>query len=755
MILQAGRRSILNSEILEGTLLSYAQLFFSQRKVLAFLLLLVTFVDGYAGLSGLIAVLVTQLTSNILGLAKEGIRTGMYAFNSLSVGLCLGTYYQFNAAYVAVLICGSLLSLLFTVWFYGNFYQRGLPFLSFPFIMSVWLILLAARSYASLLLSERGIYNYNDLYGFGGQDFVNVIMNIETTRLPGVLDVYFKSLGAIFFQYSLIVGIITSVALLLYSRIAFVLSLLGFYTGYLFYSAVGGNITELTYSYIGFNFILSAIAIGGFFLIPSSYSFLLVLIMTPLIAVLNSALAVALSVVQLPLYSMPFNLMVLMLLYLLRSRTFPKKLHLTGIQHFSPEENLYTFSAGLERFKHSTYLLMQLPFFGKWKVSQGYDGEHTHKNEWRHAFDFMIEDESGNTFQNSGLELKDYYSWQKPVVAPADGLVVDLHNHVDENAPGQVNLENNWGNSIVLKHGEHLYTQLSHLYANSFKVSLGDYVRKGDVLATLGNTGRSPYPHIHFQVQATPYVGSATIAWPVSYYLKHETTGRKTLVSFGTPSENEIVSNVETSELLKHAFTFTPGQILKWKVFSNGKESEVKWIAGVNAYNQSYLYCEKTKSYAYLLNNGTMFYFLSFKGDRNSLLYHFHMAVYQVLLGYYPDLIVRDQLPASILPMSLLRVAQDFIAPFARLLRINFELEYSGVDNQFSPKMILIRSHVKSSFWGIGQKRNSYETEILTNGISRFEFKTGNKKVRAFLHHDGADTLELLNNQKNQSYEIA
>lgn len=732
----SGKAASLNlglNRLLEGTLLSYGQLFFSQRKLLAYILLFVSFIDGYAGLSGLVAVIVTQVTSQLLGLDHEGIRTGVYSFNSLSVGLCLGTYYQFNLPFLAILICGALLSLLFTVWFYGSLAPKGLPFLSFPFILSVWLILLAARSYAALLLSERGIYSYNDLYSFGGQGFVDAIMSFETMSLPGYLDIYFKSVGAIFFQYSLSVGIIASLALLLYSRIAFMLSLTGFYTGFLFYSAVGGNMTELTYSYIGFNFILSAIAIGGFFIIPSTASFILVLIVTPLIAVLNSSLAVALSVVQLPLYSMPFNLMVVMLIYFLRFRIFPNGLHLTGIQHYSPEENLYTFSTGLERFRNSTYVLMELPFYGNWKVTQGYDGEHTHKEEWRHALDFMICDEYGNFYQNGGLELKDYYSWQKPVTAPADGLVVDIHAHVEENPPGKVNLENNWGNSIVLKHGEHLYSQLSHLYINSFKVSLGDYVKRGDIIATLGNSGRSPYPHIHFQVQSTPFVGSPTIAWPISYYLKKDENRDTQLVSFKTPSKEDIISNVETCSLLKESFLFTPGQILRWEINQKGKSSIVKWVVGVNAYNQSYLYCEKTSSYAYLLNNGTMFYFLSFKGDTQSLLYHFYMGCYQVLLGYYPKVVVKDQLPISSIPASPITVIQDFIAPFKRLIRINYEMEYSGIDNPVNPKSIILRSRVRTSVWGVTQKRNSYTIELSNNRFLSFEVKTNQRKITAFL----------------------
>lgn len=714
-------------DFIEGILNSYAQVFFSQRKALALLLFVLTFIDFQAGLSGLLAVAITQVASKLLGMQPEAIRTGLYSFNSLSVGLCLGVYFEFNAPYAALLAFAALLSLLLTVWIGGALYPKGLPYLSFPFIFTIWIVLLASRSYDALSLSERGIYMYNELYNVGGQQLVDGFMRIENYPIPFQLGVYFRSLGAIFFQYNLLAGILAALALLIYSRIAFSFSIVGFYTGFLFYSFVGGNITELTYSFIGFNFILTAIALGGFFLIPSVWSFLLVMLVSPLIAVLNSSLTVALQVVQLPLYSMPFNMMVVLLLYLLKLRVNPRHLYLTPVQHYSPEVNLYSFNTGAERFKKSTHVVFQLPFFGQWTVTQGHNGKHTHKGDWRHAYDFMLMDEHQKAWQHTGLELKDYYGWQKPVLAPADGLVVDLHANIDENLPGKVNLENNWGNSIVLKHGEHLYSQLSHLMIGSFRVSLGDYVKKGDIIASLGNSGRSPEPHIHFQIQSTPYVGSSTIPYPVGYYLKKE-DGLKRLISFGMPAEQDVIENVEVNPLLREAYGFIPGQILKFSVTEGKKKYPVKWEVRVNVYNQAYLYCHQSKSAAYFLNNGTMFYFLSFHGSRKSLLYQFYLSSYQVLLGYYPDIILRDSLPVHTVNSGIPRLIQDFLAPFVRFLKVDYQLEYTDIDSQFNSRFMVLRSEIRTSSAGVSQQRFHFTVALRNNRIETIEAKQGNRK---------------------------
>lgn len=57
------------------------------------------------------------------------------------------------------------------------------------------------------------------------------------------------------------------------------------------------------------------------------------------------------------------------------------------------------------------------------------------------------------------------------------------------------------GNYILLKHANNEYSLICHILKNSFKVNIGDFVKTGDVLALVGNSGNTNGPHIHFQVQ--------------------------------------------------------------------------------------------------------------------------------------------------------------------------------------------------------------------------------------------------------------
>ncbi|GEM_PF-4132616 len=70
--------------------------------------------------------------------------------------------------------------------------------------------------------------------------------------------------------------------------------------------------------------------------------------------------------------------------------------------------------------------------------------------------------------------------------APNAGKVVYVGNTPDR------------GNNIVIDHGLGVYTCLFHL-AEMF-VENGDVVRKGDVVASLGNTGLSSGPHVHWEM---------------------------------------------------------------------------------------------------------------------------------------------------------------------------------------------------------------------------------------------------------------
>ncbi|MET7308677.1 M23 family metallopeptidase [Streptomyces sp. NPDC005134] len=64
-----------------------------------------------------------------------------------------------------------------------------------------------------------------------------------------------------------------------------------------------------------------------------------------------------------------------------------------------------------------------------------------------------------------------------------------------------------YGNAIVIKHSNGMYSQYAHL--SQIDVRIGQAVQTGEKIALSGNTGNSSGPHLHFEIRHTANYGSA------------------------------------------------------------------------------------------------------------------------------------------------------------------------------------------------------------------------------------------------------
>ena len=714
------------SEILN----SYSQIFFSDSRTFALILIFVSFIDIYAGLAGLLSVIVTSITGRLIGLDRKALHKGIFGFNSLLVGLSLGIYFSPGPVLFVLVVLTAILTLFISVSLQGVIGKYGLPFLSIPFVLSAWIMTLATRNMTFLSISERGIFTMNELYTLGGPSFVQLYDWWNNIEFLKPLKIYFISLGAILFQYNVLAGVIIAAGLLFYSRISFSLSLFGFFAAYFFYYFVGADITENNYSYIGFNYILTSIAVGGFFIIPSIRSYLWSLLLIPVVAIISISLYSFFITAALPIYALPFNLITLLFLYVLKFRVKPsRKLAEVIIQHNSPEKNLYSFENYTERFRHDL-VPMRLPFFGTWMVLQGYEGDITHKGSWKHALDFVIVNPDGKQFKDKGDLPDDYFCFNKPVLAPADGFIEFIADDIEDNIIGKPNIRDNWGNTVIIRHTPYLYSSLSHLRKGTITVKPGDRVRQGAVIGKCGNSGRSPYPHLHFQIQALPYIGSHTMNYPLSYYLDHKNKGID-LKKFSVPAVNEEVSNIKTNELLVRTFDFIPGKTFCFESIQNDSIKKFHWEINTTEFNIPFIKCLETGSVLYFTNDGNLFMCSHYEGKKNTLLYFFFLASFKIPLGFYRDIEITDRFPLNLVMKKYLLFVQDFAAPFIKFLRSEYRLKYEYIDNELMPSRIRL-STASVNYFG-RRELSSYDfiIEIDDKGISNFNVSGKNILISA------------------------
>lgn len=718
--------------ILPAILNSYSAVFFFNNRVFATVLLLVTFINFFAGLSGLIAVVVTVLIAHSMGLDKLQLKNGIYSFNALLTGMGLGTFFDPGLVFFSLLLIASLLSLMLSVTLNGMLSKNSLPFLSIPFVLTYWFIFLPASQFENLGLTMRNVFWMNEVYAIGGSTMLNFFQVIDSLPLNKMVDIYLRSMSSIFFQNNLLAGFVIALIILLSSRIAFSLSILGFLSAYFFAKFSGSEAASITYYNIGANYIMVAIAVGAFFVIPSGYSYLWSVLLVPITSLVLLFMSKLSGFIQLPVFSLPFSFVVILFIYFLRLRVHPSKLKLTPVQYFSPEINLYTFNNNQDRLAQFVYFPLYMPFWGEWKVTQGYNGEYTHKGDWSQALDFMIQDDKLMTYSSNGLLCENYYCYNKPVLAPADGVVEEIIDTVDDNEIGKVNTTNNWGNTIVIRHLSGLYTQLSHLKKGSFKVSKGEYVKRGDLIASCGNSGRSPEPHLHFQVQTSPVPGAKTIYYPLAYYFRHQASAKE-FQQFSVPYAGAIVSGISGNTLLKAAFDIQPDSSHEYRyVNEKGIETSERWDTYTDAYNYKYLYCKATDSIAYYVNDGSMFYFTSFYGNKNSLLYYFYLAAYKVFLVETSGVEVKDAIPLNIVRNDRLLIwLHDFVAPFYTYIKTVYTVKVETADTISGSERVCLSSEIQTILRGKARTESKSTLIIQDNRISEFCFKSRKINIRA------------------------
>lgn len=636
---------------------SYSAVLFNSNVWGGALLLLLTFLNPNLGVGGFTAVVSAYVFARLVGFKHEFLRLDYYIYNPLLVGLSLGYLFKVNLLSLFFFSIAGTTTFLLTYMLSSLFYQYlRLPVLSLPFVISSSILYLASLKFSNLFVDS--LYPHFPQFNF--------------PNLPGIFKGYLQSLGAVFFMPNPFQGFAVFLVLLAVSRILAFLSILGYLSGVFTKALFSGSLYQAVGDTSAFNYLLTSMAIGGVFLIPSLRSYKFATIGAVLSVPIVEGAKVFWENYGLPVFALPFNVTTHLFLYVLLSVSY---FYVVRVYKGTPERTLDYHLTISKRFPF-TGREIGLPFSGRWTVWQSFSGKWTHKGAWRHAVDFVITDEEGKTFKGNGQNLSDYYAFEKPVLSPTDGQVVAVVSSLPDNPPGKADKENNWGNYVLIYDNRGFYVLICHLRQNSVRVKVGDYVSKGTVLGLCGNSGYSPQPHIHIHVQLLPNLGAPTVPFNFSSYLSGSY-----FKDVGIPEEGEVVEPVFPDKSLYNRLNLLIGQTMEFTVEEGDSIKELKTVVEMAPDGTFYLTDGEAKLY-FGIKNST-YYFYSIDGNLNSPLKYLFFASPKIPLSPKKGIIWSDYLPLVSIFSRLKREVLLFLSSFKHNL---FEVK---VKSTFSSERII------------------------------------------------------------------
>lgn len=528
----------------EALLRAYASVLFCDSPRTGAWFMLLTWCSPRAAAAGLFGLACAALWARAFSLSAAG---APHLVNGLLTGLFMGAFYPFDWRLAAALAGVSLFVTLSAHWFAALLWRAGrLPLLSLPFVLACWLAALASpwREAASAL---------HDPFGGAG------------ALLPAATQGFFTALGWLFLVPYPAAGALLFAGLLVASRYLALLALAGYVAGQAALALSGSAGADL----YGFNYMLAAMALGGIYSVPSRTGFAMAAAGGALAAWLALAFAAVLQPLYLPLLTLPFIAAVYLWLGALAVRADNRAPRLVLDAPDLPERSFERARIAQVRGSALDSIALMAPFFGEWRVSQAFDGAYTHRSPWQHALDVEIVD-AGRKRRGESDTPRDYFCFGTPVLAPAAAQVVKLRDDLADMPPGEADIENNWGNFLMLRTVGGVHILLAHLKQGSIRAQAGDWVVTGQQVAACGSSGRAPEPHLHFQVQSSDELGGATRPFHLANVLVRSAGGAGEFRLYHVPAEGELVSGAPRDEGLAAALRMPQGKVLAYRLTGPG-----------------------------------------------------------------------------------------------------------------------------------------------------------------------------------------
>jgi urea transporter len=250
-------------------------------------------------IGGLVALLAGTLTAQWLRVDEAGLNAGLYGFNAYLVGLALPTFMAPSLLLWFYVVFGGAVSVVFMLALVNMFKTWNVSVLTAPFVLITWLLLLGTNAFSGLqgsALPPAGVIVPID------PSAANPLQPLEFLQglLSSISQVFLKGHGPA--ALLLLAGLAVS------SIPAAVFALVGAVVGLITAHALGAESQLITAGLLGFNPVLTAIALGAVFYRPTPRVIIYTLLATVLSVIVQGAMIAAMTPFGIPTLTAAFVL---------------------------------------------------------------------------------------------------------------------------------------------------------------------------------------------------------------------------------------------------------------------------------------------------------------------------------------------------------------------------------------------------------------------------------------------------------------
>ncbi|WP_245326620.1 urea transporter, partial [Bradyrhizobium sacchari] len=253
----------------------------------------------HVAIAGVLALVVANLTALWLRVDRTALHAGLFGYNGILVGLALATFLSPNALLWVYVVIGGAVSAIAMLGTANAVKPLGLSSLTFPFVLTTWLLLLATYGFSGLV--GTALPTGNVVAAFHSYE-------ASPLKLMDLVQGVLQSISQVFLKASAVAALLLVIGLAVNSPAAAAFAIAGAIVAVLTAHLFGAESELITGGLLGFSPVLTAIALGAVFYQTNWRVAIYALLGTVVTVIAQAALNVALTPFAIPALTAPFVL---------------------------------------------------------------------------------------------------------------------------------------------------------------------------------------------------------------------------------------------------------------------------------------------------------------------------------------------------------------------------------------------------------------------------------------------------------------